>query len=165
MDRGAFISRRESERTTLRDALIRYQREVTPFKRDTTADSENRKINRWLRDQLSTRILANIRGQDVAEWRDARIKEGYAANTVRLWLSTLSHVFTIARKEWGMEALANPVQVVRMPSLQGTERDRRLNDGEEQLLLATAAVQGGEIGSIITLAIETGTRSPSSIRM
>ncbi len=38
----------------------------------------------------------------MAHYQDARIKSGYASNTVRLELAVLSHLFETARKEWGM---------------------------------------------------------------
>ncbi|MGH8541864.1 MAG: tyrosine-type recombinase/integrase [Stenotrophobium sp.] len=158
IDRGVFLSRGESERTTLREALVRYSREITPTKRATTADSEIRKINRWLDDPLAARFLANIRGQDIALWRDARLAEGYGANTVRLWLAVISHLYTIARKEWGMESLINPVQAVRKPSLRDTARTRRLQGDEETRLLAAAGLYSSEMRTIIVFAIETAMR-------
>ncbi|MHB8422319.1 MAG: hypothetical protein ACYDAM_06045 [Leptospirales bacterium] len=49
------------------------------------------------------------------KYRDEKIAEGYAANTFRLNLTIISHLFEIARKEWGMEGLANPVKSIRVP--------------------------------------------------
>ena len=68
-----------------------------------------------------------------------------------------SHLFEIARKEWGMESIINPVDNIRLPP-PGQPRTRRLVDDEEAQLLATAKTYGGEIGPIITLAIETAMR-------
>lgn len=158
MDQGSFVSRGEAERTTLREAFIRYSKEVTPTKKPSTAMSEHQKIGRWLDDPLAVRVLVNIRGQDVASWRDARLAEGYGANTVRLWLALLSHLYTVARKEWGMESLTNPVLAVRKPSTEGTERSRRLEEGEEERLMAAAKEYSREMAIIVSLAIETAMR-------
>ncbi|MHB1953115.1 MAG: site-specific integrase, partial [Sulfobacillus sp.] len=66
-------------------------------------------------------------------------------------------LFTVARKQWGMESLGNPVEMVRKPKLpQG--RTRRLCDGEGARLLEAAQAYGGEIQRIITWAIETAMR-------
>lgn len=151
MDRGVFISRAESEKTTLKEAFERYLREVTVTKKG--AKREETRIKQWLQRDLAQRYLASIRGCDIASFRDARLKD-VSANTVRLELAVLSHLFTIARKEWGMENLHNPVQNIRKPK-PSPGRDRRFVDGEEAKLLAKATEP---LRSIITLALETAMR-------
>lgn len=164
MDRGVFVSRAESERTSLSEALTRYAKEVSPAKKPSTRDAEIGRINRWLRDPLASRSLANLRSQDLAMWRDSRLVEGASPNTIRLDLAVLSHLFTVARKEWGMEGLTNPVASIRKPSLAGTERSRRLNGDEEERLLDAAKHYGLEIELIIIWAIETGMRRGEIVR-
>lgn len=104
IDAGTYIDRSEAERTTLREALERYDREVVPTKRHPY--QEHCRIQRWLRNDLSYRTLASLRGADFAKYRDNRREDGRAENTIRLELQLISHVFEIARKEWGMESLA-----------------------------------------------------------
>ncbi len=84
---------------------------------------------------------------------------GAGPNTVRLDLALLSHLFNTARTAWGMESLANPVELVKgqRPKLPGG-RDRRLVGDELPRLLTAAAVYCGEIGPLITWAIETAMR-------
>ncbi len=77
---------------------------------------------------LSKRFLASIQGKDIAGYRDSRLKD-VAPNTVRHELAVLSHVFTIAVKEWGMTGLVNPVRQIRVPK-SPPGRDRRLKQGE-----------------------------------
>lgn len=55
MDRGAFVSRREAESTTLRDALARYLREITPRKKG--AAQEKYRIRALRSDPLARRSL------------------------------------------------------------------------------------------------------------
>lgn len=155
MGRGVFHARAEAERTTLADAFDRYEREVTPTKR--SGAMEHYKLDALRRSTLACFSLANLRGADVASWRDARLKEVAPATVVRD-LALLSHVFTIARKEWGMDGLLNPVQSVRKPSLVGTGRGRRLEPGEEAELLRRAQAYGGPIGDVIRFALETAMR-------
>ncbi|MGD9787571.1 MAG: hypothetical protein AB7U30_06420 [Sulfuricellaceae bacterium] len=114
MDRGIFVSRAEAERTTLAEALERYWQEVASQKRHP--DQERRRINHWLRQPLSSYFLANLRGAEFAKYRDERRAQGRAENTIRLELALISHLFEIARKEWGMESLANPIRNIRKPS-------------------------------------------------
>lgn len=40
-----------------------------------------------------------------------------AASTVRQELQVVSHLFETARREWGMEALLNPLKNIRKPSV------------------------------------------------
>lgn len=58
---------------------------------------------------MAMSLMATIRSADVAKLRDQWLKE-YEPSTVLRRLAVLSHVFTIARKEWSMESLSNPVE-------------------------------------------------------
>ena len=51
--------------------------------------------------RLRLRPLASIRGADIAALRDEWLQD-YAPATVLRRLAVLSHVFNVARKEWGM---------------------------------------------------------------
>jgi integrase len=155
MDRGVFVSRAEAENTTLREALDRYEREVTPKKK--SRGDERYKLGAWRSSGLAARSLASIRGKDLAAWRDAELTNGSATGTVRRKLALLAHVFKVARKEWGMESLASPVDTIQLPP-PGQARDRRLVGDEYARLLSAAQAYGGEIASLITWAIETAMR-------
>jgi hypothetical protein len=80
MDSGGYVDRSESERTTLRDALERYRRDIVPEKRHPY--QENRRIDRWIRHDLAYRTLASLRGADFAKYRDERRSVGRAENTI-----------------------------------------------------------------------------------
>ncbi len=127
MDRGIFASRVEAERTTLAEALKRYKTEICSRKAHPA--QENQRVDRWLREPLAHHYLANLKGADFARYRDMRRAAGRAENTIRLELALVSHLFEIARKEWGMESLLNPLKNIRKPS-GSHERDRRLREGE-----------------------------------
>ena len=131
IDSGAYVDRTEAERTTLREALERYRREIVPEKRHPY--QETRRIRRWIDNHLSHRTLANLRGADFAKYRDERRATGRAENTIRLELQVISHLFEIARKVWGMEALMNPLQNIRKPS-GSVARDRRLRASVSHLV-------------------------------
>ena len=153
--RGIFVSRSEAEGTTLAEALNRYAIEVSAAKK--TANREIYTIRWWQASSLGPRSLASIRGKDIASVLAAKESDGAAPHTIHLYLALLSHLFTVARKRWGMEGLSNPAELVHKPRLpQG--RDRRLVDDEQARLLAAAHTYGGEIGPIIIWAIETAMR-------
>ena len=154
MARGVFVSRTEAEGTTLSEALDRYLIEVSSQKK---GHSEASFVRWWQSLPLARRPMASIRGKDIAEGIRIKEAEGVGPKTLVIYLGLLSHLFTIARKEWGMESLGNPVEMVRKPKIpQG--RTRRLQDSEEVRLLEAAKAYGGEIGPIITWAIETAMR-------
>ena len=159
--RGVFVSRAEAENTTLREALDRYQREIVPGKKN--ADREGRRVRGLQARTLARRSMASIQGKDIAAFMQQRQAEGAGPNTVRLDLALLSHLFNVARTEWGMASLANPVEMVRKPRLPAG-RDRRLvGDEQARLLAAAQAYDAGPhagigIANMITWAIETAMR-------
>lgn len=132
MDRGAFVSRREAESTTLKEALERYEREVTSRKKG--ADQEKYRIRAILAMPLARRTLAGIRGAEVAKLRDDELARGLAASSVMKTLALLSHLFETAHKEWGIE-VDNPVKKISKPKIDNA-RERRLSDEEMRYLLA-----------------------------
>ncbi len=79
------------------EALKRYRREIVPEKRHPY--QEERRIDRWVDNDLAHRTLANLRGTDFAKYRDDRRADGRAENTIRLELQVIRHLFEIARKE------------------------------------------------------------------
>jgi integrase len=152
--RGIFLNRSEQERMTVREGLERYQREITPLKRSALA--EGRLIKAISKTWLADYTFASLRAADVAKWRDQRLTQ-VSSGTVLRGLSLLGHLFKIARCEWGMEGLINPVESVRKPK-QGKARCRRLMEGEEAELLARARQYGEPMPSTIVLALETAMR-------
>jgi integrase len=151
MARGVFVDRSEAEATTLSDALDRYQAEVSVLKK--TASKERSIIKSWKSFALAGRSLASIKQADVAKWRDARLKVVGAA-TVRNEMALLSHLFTVAGKDWGM-GISNPVLMVRKPA-PVKPRDRRLSKDEiEKIIQAT---ESQELPVVIRLLTETAMR-------
>ncbi len=173
MSRGVWMNRSEAEATTLYEALVRYEEEISPAKKGAAQESSILKTCKAI--DLAKRPLASIRSADVAKLRDEWLKD-YKPATVLRRLSVLSHVFNIARKEWGMESLSNPIELVRKPqpnnartrriaagepsrdaeSSEDVELDRGAQDGE--LERAVAASGSAMLPSIIWLAVETAMR-------
>lgn len=169
MDAGVFVSRNEAESTSFAKALEMYAEQVSSKKR--SSDSELSRIQALQRHPLALRSLASIRGSDMARYRDQRLAEGLAAATVRRELALISHVFTIARKEWRMESLSNPVELIRQPSVDDA-RDRRIlsltlwsTQGDEvvherldELEMICRYSRSVELPQIVRFAVETGMR-------
>ncbi|MDI6748226.1 MAG: site-specific integrase [Rhodocyclaceae bacterium] len=144
MDRGIFVSRAEAESTTLKEALERYQREVTPRKRG--AEVEGYRIRALLSLPLALRPLAAVRGTDVARFRDDELARGLAPSTIMKSLALLSHLFETARKEWGIE-VDNPVKKISKPKVDNA-RERRLSEDETRYLLAALDDPGDAVKTL-----------------
>ena len=152
MDRGLFVSRKEAENTTLTEALDRYEREISSKKR--SSDQDGIYVRHWKKTGLAARNLASIQGKDLAAWRDERLLAVKPA-TVDRELRIISHLFTIAVKEWGMAGLVNPVAQIRKPKLP-PGRDRRLLPGELEKILANT--ESPHLSDIVRFALETAMR-------
>lgn len=153
IDKGSFVSRVEAENTSLSELLARYLNEITPNKKHSKIEAC--RIKAWLKNPLSQRYLSTLRTTDFALWRDERLKQGKSSNTVKLELAIISHLYTVARAEWGFESLENPIRFLRMPKLPNG-RTRRVSDKEIELLIQYSGSK--ELPSILKLAIETGMR-------
>ena len=152
MDRGVFVDRSEYEKTTFLEALDRYEREVAILKKGYP--QEKYKIAYWRRTPFAGRYLVGFRPTDLAAWRDEHLKT-HSPSTINRLLILVSHLFTIAIKEWGMAGLVNPVSQIRKPKLP-KGRDRRLLPGELDRIVS--ASESTVLSDIIRFALETGMR-------
>ncbi len=158
MVRGVYIDRAESDRLLLKQALERYLREVSATKKPSTHSAERHKA-KALKAELGDYSLAAITPDLVAQYRDKRLEAGKSASTARLEPSLLSHLFTIAIKEWRVGLVYNPVANIRKPAPpQG--RNRRLTaDEERKLLQACDGHSNPMLGWIVRIALYTGMRA------
>lgn len=154
MSRSRFVDNREAERTTLAQALERYEAEVTVHKKG--ASQERGRINRWLKHKLAKKTLASITSADLADFRKERAAK-VSGSTIRLDLAVLSNLFNVAAIEWRMEGLNNPCEKLRLPK-PGKARDRRPSARELAHLLDAAENIHPEMPVIIELAVFTAMR-------
>jgi integrase len=144
---------------SLAELFDKYEAEVSPLKKGHAME-----VYRLAR--LKSRIghlgVSLVTSKDVAGYRDQRLKE-VSSGTVLRELVVLSHVFEVARIEWGYRIDSNPVKLIRKPK-KARERDRRLDPGELQSLLQE--LQGNAlVSSLVLLAIETGMRRGELVSM
>lgn len=151
---------------TLAQALDRYLVEVSIKKKSGYQEQSIAKA--WRATLLINRSLARITAHDLKRLRDEWLTDRKPA-TVNRRLALLSHVYTVARKEWGLHRLANPVQLVSRPAV-ADARDRRLFTHIRLYGVSTDECPRNELEwikhhtrseslpTIITLAVETGMR-------
>jgi integrase len=151
IERGAIQTHTRS--ITLRDAIERYRRERTPHKK--SARSEIYLLSAWAKSLFAETLLNRIRPAQIAEWRDARVTSGAAAQTIRNGLTVLSAVYEQAIREWGFDHLSNPVRRIRRPSAP-RGRCRRVSQEEAQGIINNT--ESPSLAPIVTLALATGMR-------
>ena len=150
----------ESEKYTLGDLLNRYQSEVLPKKK---AKGQIGQLE-WWKNQLGGRKLKNIYPALISTYKEKLIQEPSERTkrkrtpaTVNRYLALLSHVCTLAIKEWQWMAVNPVVQISKPREAQG--RTRFLSDGERERLLVTCrSSKSTHLFTIVTLALSTGMR-------
>lgn len=148
---GTYVDNRETLSTSLSECLDRYASEIIPHKKG--AKRELGRVELWKRHPITEKPIGTIKQVDIAKWRDERLATGVSGTTVKLDLALLSHLFTIAIKEWGYP-LTNPVAMIRKPK-SNPGRERRLEHGEEVLILENSPP---EMRAFFIIAIETAMR-------
>lgn len=116
----------------LREVFDEYELKVSRQK--AGFEWEARRLNAWKKYPLADMRINEISSKHIVEWRDLRLAE-VKPSTVNRELNLLSHVFTMAEKEWEYIPV-NPCSKVRRPR-NPEARTRRISDHEIELLRQT----------------------------
>jgi integrase len=159
---GRHLTRLEAERHTLTDLVARYERDVLADFRPNEKRVRRGQLQWWVK-RLGPYSLAEITPARIVEVRDelrhggGPSGKGVSRATCNRYLAALSHVFTMAVREfeWCSE---NPVVNVRR--LQEPRGRVRFLDEEERSALLDACKSGGDrrLYPLVLLAISTGAR-------
>jgi integrase len=177
---GRHFKSSEAKRHTLKDTIERYLREVMPTK-PKSAKSQTRQLE-WWRERLGSYALSEISPSLLAEYREklasGMLKDGSmtvevsragsdqterkpverrSPSTVVRYLAALSHVLTVAMKEWGWLD-DSPMRKVSKPK-EPRGRVRFLSDPEREALLAACqSSKSPDLYLAVVLALSTGAR-------
>lgn len=150
------------KRTTFSELLVRYRNQVAPGKR--AGYNEVIFLNALLRHPIARRRLNELGPETFSDYRDTRLLHVKPASVLRE-LATIQHVLEVARRDWGVPLLSNPVANIRKPR-PGKARDRRLSPEEaEALRHALARTRNRVLGPLFRFAVETGMRRGELLRM
>lgn len=157
---GRHFKTTESKCHTLAELIERYARDVLPNKKN--AKDQTQQLG-WWKTAIGSYVLADVTPYLLAEYRDklareitARGKSLSSASVVR-YLAALSHVFTVAVKEWGWVE-DNPMRKVTKPK-ESRGRVRFLSDDERLGLLKTCKESKNPyLYPVVVLALSTGMR-------
>jgi integrase len=135
------VKRGAIPRKTFAETLIRYRDEISVTKKGGAFEAK--RIGAFLRDfaELVKRDLTAVDGQDLAKWRDARLKV-VTKGSVQRDVNLLSNVFTIARDEWKW-CKDSPFRGFRAPG-DNPPRQRVIHPHEIRRLLRHLGFRTGE---------------------
>ena len=155
IEAGVFIEDITASKTiTIREAadalILEYIPKLSEPKREINRLEATLERTGW-----SKTTLANLRSKDIYSYMRQREHEGSAANTIRLDLNQISRLYKFAIQKWSLESLSNPAKSVERPSTASSARVRRLEEGEEEILLKAAH---DDLKPIIRFALETAMR-------
>ena len=100
MDGGEWVDRSEGRRISLREALLRYEKEILPGKAPRNQVAERRRIHALQERRIARTALANITPAAISSYIKKRQDEGVANNTIRLALATAMRRGEIADLTW-----------------------------------------------------------------
>ena len=141
------------KRTTLKDILERYLREVSTKNRGH--EIECYQLAKVMRAPLAEMSLEKLSTSAIAMYRDERLKE-VAAGTVCRELHHIQHALSIAMREWGYHLDENVAEKVKKPKLNNA-RNRRVSQNEiDRLVAELAEIDRQDVIAVIHFAVETG---------
>lgn len=182
MIEGKHFQNVEARRRTLAEAIDRYMLEEVPKKR--SGGLNQKAALPWFKEAIGHLKLANVTAAVITEQRGklarstyARanpkskrtiVKDGKAAQfkrsngTVNRYLASLSHLFTVARKEWHWIS-HNPFDgVSKLTENRG--RVRHLSEEERTRLLAETSKEP-ELHCFVILALSTACRAGELLKL
>jgi len=96
---GRYFPESESSKHTLSEAIARYRRDILPNKSRTTIPRQDYQLG-WWDEQLGKKKLSQIEPSLIVEYRDRLKADGKSNSTIIRYMAILSHLFTIAVREW-----------------------------------------------------------------
>ena len=122
---GRYFKTTEARKHTVADAINRYKDSVLLAKKD--GKKQEAQLD-WWNDEIGPYTLADVSPSLLGETRDKLAQDRAPATVVR-YLAALSHVFTVAVREWGWLE-DNPMRKVTKPK-EPRGRVRFLSDDEQ----------------------------------
>jgi len=124
----------EVKALTLKKLILKYMTKVLPFKRYPA--NEKITLNAFLtKNKFVSDQLAVVTPETFSNYRNRRLVNVKPATFLRE-IMIISHVYNVARKEWGLD-ISNPIESIKKPR-PDQHRDRVFKPGERETLLNNA---------------------------
>ena len=150
---GQYVDTSEANKTTLKQLIERYEREVSSKKRTS---SDKYLIKNIMRHDFVNKVLSHISSSDIAEFRDKRL-ETVSGSSVNRELSIVSDCINKAITEWKCFIRENPVKA-GLRCKENPSRTRRLLAGEYEKLMSSCKSNRAFWCPIIDFAIHSAMR-------
>ncbi|MGK0180012.1 MAG: integrase, partial [Nitrospinales bacterium] len=167
--KGRIFKVVESKRHTFGDMIQKYLEDILPHKSASMERDQSTQLG-WWEDQLGNELLSDVTPLMISQCRDKLLKEKglrgkkRSKSTAVRYLSALSHVYTIAIREWGW-ADSSPMKKVSKPK-EPRGRVRVLSDEERMALLTSCRLQkDNTLYCIVVLALSTGARKNEILQL
>jgi integrase len=140
---------------TVSDLLKKYSETVLPLKRG--GKNEAIILKAFARSRIARQRLSDMNANQFAAYRDERLRT-VKASTINRELGLVQHAFEVARREWNIPLMVNPIKTIRKPPADPA-RTRRLRDGEwERLIEAGRKTRNVLLVPLARFAVESGMR-------
>ena len=157
MDEGTWRNLKGAHELILKDALDRYLKSISSKKRKNTYKRDEYSVSK-LKEHMGNLSIAQITGSEVVKYRDKRLEE-VSAHSVRIELALLSHLFNIAKDEWDIGILENPVSKNKKPKIPEGRCPVLSEEQLGQLLKECKEAKSKYLYPFVLLALHTGCRS------
>jgi integrase len=150
-ERGVWADNQLAEGTSLAAGLDDYEKKITPGKKSSKGEVSILNIIRADAKPLGLleKSLASIDGGDLAALRDKWKADGVKPATIHRRMALLSHLYTVARKEWKMKGLQNPVRDVTLPMVRNARRRRIQKDEFDAIVAASESAEFPDFARIL----------------
>jgi len=114
-------------------------------------------IDAFLRNDLAKMRLSEVSPSHFATYRDERLTT-VKASTINRQLGLIQNIFEVAKTEWGIPLIENPLKGLKKPAADRPRERRFSGDELEQLLEALRRSRNPILGAVVRFAIATGMR-------
>ena len=171
MRREEYAGKAEATKHTLEELVERY---ITHFaKQKKSSRDQIRQLN-WWRNEIGFYYLSKVTPAVISECKEKLLSEKLAkgrsrngsgtrsSGTVNRYMAAMSHVFTVAVKEWQWVEV-NPF--TRVSSLKEPQGRVRFLSDEERKSLLKACSKNTVLYVIVVIALSTGARRGEILRL
>ena len=150
---GKWFERPPGEDYQFKDLVDKYMAEYSAVNKAASTHKRDKSIFKPLKSVFGDLYITEITPKMIADYKVKRRNDGVSPRTINYELTVMSHVFTIAMREWGL-ASENPVKRVSKERVNNAIERWLTFDEEERLLKASPKW----LQDIIVFAINTGMR-------
>lgn len=159
---GRDFPKPASRKHTVGEAIDRYERDILPRKSRSMRRNQTTQLA-WWKKRIGTQLLVGVAAPALSQCRDelsrAITPQGRRRSNaaVNRYLAALSHVFTIAFKEWEWLDTNPFAKLAKLKEPRG--RVRYLSDDERKALLDACRISKNRfLFTVVVLALATGCR-------